>query len=57
MIIWVTSSATCDEVSGDTKHNSCFLGIVTSNRALGILIKGINSVTIINVDNPDRCLF
>lgn len=57
MIIWVTSSATCDEVSGDTKYNSCFVGIVTSNRALGILIKGTNSVTIINVDNPDRCLF
>ena len=50
---FASGTIVCDEVGGDIKYNPCFIGTVTSNRASGILIKGTNSVAIINVDNPD----
>lgn len=50
---FTSGTIVCDEVGGDIKYNPCFIGAVTSNRASGILIKGTNSVAIINVNNPD----
>lgn len=43
----------CDEVTGDIRYSPCFIGSITSSRASGILIKGTNSIAIVNVDNPE----
>lgn len=43
----------CDEVGDDIKYSPCFIGSITSTRASGILVKGTNSIAVVNVNNPE----
>lgn len=43
----------CDEVGDDIKYSPCFIGSITSKRASGILVKGTNSIAVVNVNNPE----
>ena len=43
----------CDEVGDDIKYSPCFIGNITSKRASGILVKGTNSIAVVNVNNPE----
>lgn len=49
---FASGTIVCDETGTDIKYSPCFIGSITTTRASGILIKGTNSVAIVNEDNP-----
>lgn len=50
---FTSGTVVCDEIEGEINYSPAFIGSITSTRASGVFIKGSNSVTIVNVDNPE----
>lgn len=50
---FTSGTVVCDEIDDDIKYSPAFIGSITSTRASGVFIKGSNSVTVVNVDNPE----
>lgn len=48
-----SGTVVCDEIEGDITYSPAFIGSITSTRASGVFIKGSNSVTIVNENNPE----